>query len=177
MKHRWILTAVVVIALAFGSVSASTLEERPFEWIFQASMVDQDDIGETTNVGFNYSYIFDGGYIGLGGRFAYAKVDFDDDLFEDADSYSIGPIFTYNWTPQYKPATGFLFASIRGVGGDASDFFRYATSFGVGVKGFVGNSAAIIAVYEIDKLTGKDDFDDLDQTALSVGLALYSGSR
>ncbi|MGH9870227.1 MAG: hypothetical protein ACREAA_18950 [Candidatus Polarisedimenticolia bacterium] len=176
MKTRHAVVTAVVMVLAFSSAAASTLEGRLFEWVFRASMVDQDDIGESTEVDFNWSYIVDKGYIGLGLGFSYARFEFDDDDLEDSDAYSIGPLFSWNWTPQYQ-ATGFLFASISAIGGDGADFFDYSTSIGVGVKAFVGNSAAIVGVIEKDKLVGADDFDDVDQTSLSLGLALYSGIR
>jgi len=103
--------------------------------------------------------------------------EFDDPLIADVDGFSIGPIYQFNWTPDKEWGTGFVVATLQTLGGDLGDVFDTAYSVGVGVKAFVGNSAAVFAFYSFEQFQGASGFQDLDQTRLSVGISLYSHRR
>jgi hypothetical protein len=178
MHQRSLLVGVSVFLIAGSSAGhASTLEERRNEWAFSLSSVDVDDIGSTTEYSIDWSWIFEKGYFQFGVTASGFEIDNDDPFAPDSDGATVGPLFIWNWTPSKERATGFLFASAQGVGGDLGDVFDAVGSAGVGAKAFVGSSAAIQVFYSFDKFQGAEGFQDVDQRRLGVAIALYSLSR
>jgi len=172
--------AVCLCLLVPGIALASTLEDKRVEWAFSVASVDQDNIGQTTEIDFEASYIFSGGYFQVGLAASAFDVEFDDDTLDDllgGSGSSIGPVFVWNWFPQAQHVTGYLHVSIQAIGGDVSDVYDAFGSAGVGLKAFIGDSAAINVLLSNETYEGKDNFEDLEQSRLLVGLSLYTHGR
>jgi hypothetical protein len=172
------MVAVLGICAVVGSVAANAgvLEEKKNEWAFSLAAVDTDKIGTFTEYGFNWSWIFQGGYHELGVFISAFENDFDDPFFLDEDGSTIGPLYQWNWTPS-KKATGVLGVGVGAVGGDLGDFFDSVAFIGVGVKAFIGNSAAINVIYQFEQMQGKDFIEDLDSSAITVGISIFTHKR
>lgn len=171
-----VLLATVAL-LASIPAGAATLEDRSNEWALSLSSIHQQDIVTNTTYGFQWSHIFRGGHIGLGVAASGFNVDFDDPSVPDENGSAVGPLFTWNWTPRFDRATGFLFATSQGTGGDLADSYDGYAAAGLGVKAFVGNSAAIFVTYTRSRFHGKDFVPDLDQESIDVAVAFYSHHR
>ena len=178
MSLRSSVVAVIVLLLAsFGMTQASTLEDKKNEWAFSLTATDMEGFGSTAQFTLDWSYIVANGYFQLGVSATGYRVDPDDPFEPESESSSAGPLFEWNWTPKKERATGYLLVSAQGTGGDVADFYDGVGTLGVGVKAFVGNSAAINVLYAFDRLVGASGFDDQDQTRLTVGISLYAIGR
>lgn len=177
---RLLVVSLIVVFCLFPGMpvsEAAVLEDKKNEWSFAMSSLDTDDVGESTDLEFQWAWIFSGGHHQLGVAAEYFSVEFDDPLFADADGSAFGPAYQFNWTPKYAAATGFGFAEFLTIGGDSGDVFDTRYSIGVGAKAFVGESASILVRYSFDRFQGTSGFSDLDQRRLEVGIAIYSGRR
>ncbi len=158
----------ITLSLLLGSlvVHASTLREKNGEWAFRLSARDQSVHG---------SYILRSGFFQIG----LAASNFHNDFYDEAalgkfNGNAIGPVFTLNTVPRNEKRTGFLFASVQSVHGRAGELFDEVVTLGAGFKVFIGDSAAVLGFVQHINPLENDRFENLDQTALGVGIALYS---
>ena len=163
--------SIAVLILLLGSLPASalTLEENKWEWAFRLSSRDQSAHG---------SYILGAGLFQIG----LAASNFHSDFYDEAalgefKGNAIGPVFTLNTAPRNEKRTGFLFASVQSVHGRASDLFDEVVTLGAGFKVFIGDSAAVLGFVQHINPLENDSFENLDQTALGVGVVFYSGQQ
>ena len=163
--------AIPVLILFLGTIAvhASTLEKSRGEWAFRLSSRDQSVHG---------SYIFGRGIFQLG----LVASNFHNDFYDEAalerfKGNAIGPVFTLNLAPENEKRTPFLFASVQNVYGRAGDLFDEVVTFGAGFKVFIGDSAAVMGFIQRINPLENDSFENLDQTALGVGVVLYTGQQ
>jgi len=107
-------------------------------------------------------------------------VEYDDDALDDllgGTGSSIGPVFVYNGFPDARHVSGFIHVSIQVIGGDVSDVYQAFGSSGVGLKAFIGDSAAINVMLSNETYDGKGEIEDLRQSSVVVGLSLYTHGR
>ncbi len=176
MKVAVMVVAGLFLVGWFGAEGA-TLEDRKNEWSFALNYTDEDDVGKSIQYFLDWSWIFERGYHQLGASVSAFDIDYDDPYEPDLDGSVIGPVYQWNWTPSKEWGTGFLLAGYGIVGGDMGDLFENQVIAGVGIKAFVGNSAAIRAIYTFSQMKGEDFVADRDTTSLVVGISLYSHSR
>jgi hypothetical protein len=175
--RTWLVGPAVLILFGFATspLSASTLADKQQETSFSASYVDTDEIGKTIQADGQWEWIFGKGYHEVGGNLSYLKVDPDNGSSTDATI--LGPVYTFNWMPGNRTATGFVEASYGFVSGDLGDFFDNAWNASIGAKIFVGNSAAVRFDYFFQSLQGADSFDDQDSNGLRIGISIFGGSK
>ena len=104
-------------------------------------------------------------------------VNFDPDFGTSQSATVIGPAYTWNWTPGSDRATGFAQASFSTVGGDLGDAYGSAWQVSVGIKAFVGDSAAVTARVFHQTLVGSNFFADIETNGLAVGISIFTGRK
>ena len=174
--RRCLILAFLIFGVVAQPAAAAVLDERMHELTFDFSYIDTDDIGSQTLLSVAWLFILSNGYVEVGRELEYFKVELDD-FDETFDATAIGPRVDFNFTPA-NPVTGFLTASFAFFGGDFGDVFDNGIRFGVGLKAFMGDSAAINVILGRETLYAAEDFiDDQDSTFLIAGLSVFFGKR
>ena len=169
------LASLILIGFFASSVSASTLTEKDFETAFSFAYNDVEDFGKTTTLDGQWQWLFGKSYHEFGGKLSYLNIDPDSGTGSDATIF--GPVYTWNWTPASKRATGFLEGFLGFVSGDLGDVADDALEASVGAKVFVGDSAAVRFDYFVQRLMGADGFDDQDSSGIRVGISIFGGHK
>ena len=184
MRPAALLVVVSVLGMfaagpAAAPAAAGTLDSRRCEWAFDLNYTGSNGgSSSTTDVRFAWGYLIGAGYSELGLNGTYQRVK--DDRFSDPDtSLSIvGPFYTWNWTPRATRATGLVTIGAGAVAGDFSDIYDYSLEGSIGVKLFVGDSAAVTARYFFQSLGSNSAYGDSEQlTGLAIGIALYTNRK
>ena len=174
-----LLSAVIGIVAAAPAV-AGTLDSNKSEWTFDMNYTNQSSVGSTTNVRFAYGYLPGKGYSEIGLDGTYMRIE-DNTFGGTTDSTVLGLFYAWNWTPTSSRATGFLSIGAGGLGGDLHTVFDYSVDGALGVKLFVGNSAAITARFTYQRLYASTSSgfssNDEDFTGVAIGLALYTNRK
>jgi hypothetical protein len=172
---RKVVTRVLVLVSVCLFVSASfatPLDSHKNEWAFDFHYTDTDNAGKFTNLNFSWQWIFAKGRHELGALTTYFKDD--PDVGASTDGMTIGPVYTFNFTPASSWGTGYFDASYSTTSGDLSDAFDSVVEAAVGAKFFVGNSAAVKAEFFWQSLAGASGFNDVDSTGINVGISIFS---
>jgi hypothetical protein len=168
--------AILAVALLLVSpVFASALEDKKTEWAFDFNYDDTDNVGKSIDLDVTASWMFAKGRSQVGALVSYFDFDFDDPLDTDVDGLAIGPIYTFNFTPDNDKVTGLGEVAYSITSGDLGDAVDSIIHVGVGARLFVGDSAAVRLVAYYDKAQGADGFADQDATGLSVGISIFTG--
>jgi hypothetical protein len=174
------LLCVVLGGLAASSAGAGMLDSRKNEWAFSLNYTNQSSTGTATNVDFSWGHLCGQGRLEAGLSGTYQRLE-DKSFGNDTTEATVGgPFMAWNWTPHSDKATGFFQAGVGAVGGDLHNVFDYSLDAELGVKFFVGNSAAVIMQYFYQRLGSKssdvngqaEDFD-----GVAIGIALFTGRR
>lgn len=168
-------TILAVALLLVSPVFASALEDKKMEWAFDFDYADTDNVGTSTTLNVLGNYSFSKGRSQVGGLLTYFKLDSDDPLDPDVDGLTLGPIYTFNFTPDNDKATGLVEVAYSFASGDLGDVVDSVIHFGVGARLYVGDAGAVRLIAFYDKAAGADGFADQDSTGLSVGLAIFTG--
>ena len=172
---KWTAAVLVAALISVAPVFGGGLSEKSQAASLSFNWTDVDDVGETTILNASWLYGFSEGHVQVGAFLDY--LDIEDDFGDSVDATSIGPVVEINFLPD-RVVTPFVGGFVGTVGGDAGDIYDFAYGVGAGAKAFVGDSASVNFVLSWSSLSADEDgFDDLDTTALSVGLSIYFGGR
>ena len=172
------LTRFMILAVALLLVSpvfASALEDKKTEWAFDFDYTDTDNSGKDITLDVSAGWMFGKGRHQIGPLVSYFKFDFDDPLATDIDGLTIGPIYTFNFTPDNDKVTGLAEVAYSFASGDLGDVIDSVIHIGVGARLFAGDSAAIRIIAFYDKAAGADAFPDQDATGLTAGISIFTG--
>jgi hypothetical protein len=176
-----VLLSTIVGVLAAAPALAGTLDSRESEWTFDLNYTNQSSVGSTTSFRFAYGYLIGKGYSELGIESTYARLDDKTSGGGTFNSSVYGLFYAWNWTPMSARATGFLSIGAGSVGGNANRGFDYALDGAIGVKLFVGDSAAVTARYiyqRFERLNGSSfSANSEDFTGVAIGLSLYTNRK
>jgi hypothetical protein len=166
-------------ALANSPSRAGMLDSRRNEWAFSVNYTNQTSTATSTDVNFSWGHLLGEGYAEAGLSGTYQRLDDKTAGGSDIEASIGGPFMAWNWTPHSDTASGFLQAGIGAVGGDLHRSFNYSLDAALGVKCFVGNSAAVTLQFFYQRLgdtsVSGEKKEDLDGVA--IGIALFSGRR
>lgn len=180
LKPRIIGLAVALLTGAPGSlavsvVRASPLRDASHEWAFAASLADTNDVGTLIDLDLQWQWNSPSGRHQVGVLSSYDEVA--PDQGSDFNAFMLGPVYTFNWTPSARVATGLAEISLGGVGGDAGDDYEGYGQIAVGAKIFAGDSAAVTMRLSRQVLWGMDGVEDLETIGLGAGISIFTGHR
>ncbi|HYV85351.1 MAG TPA: hypothetical protein VFB49_05535 [Patescibacteria group bacterium] len=165
--------------LAVPSASAGMLDNSNNEWAFDLNYTNQSSNASSTNVNFSWGHLIGQGYTEAGLSGTYQRLDDKTSGGNTVDATIAGPFFAWNWTPHSGTATGFLQAGVGGIGGDLDKSFDFALDAALGVKCFVGNSAAVTAQFFFQRLGSRKNTTGQNENfdGIAIGIALYTGRK
>lgn len=165
-------------ALSVSSAGAGMLDSRKNEWAFSLNYTNQSSTGTATNIDFDWGHLCGQGLVEAGLSGTYQRLEDKSFGGNTTDATVGGPFMAWNWTPHSDKATGSFQAGVGWVGGDLHSSFDYSLDAALGVKLFVGSSAAVTMQYFYQRLASKsskvnglaEDFD-----GVAIGISLFTG--
>ena len=184
MTDRVVRRGVVTLALAIAAAAAttpavaSTLQESSQEWAFAASWLGNGG-NYFASVDFRWQYISPAGRHEIGALVSYTAAPPAANPEEDEeDALLLGPVYTWNWTPRFERASGFLELSAGEITGDLSHDYELTAYGAIGVKVFSGDSAAVtLRLFRRILTAQREADDDLMTTGIGIGLSLFASHR
>lgn len=175
--------AIIASALLLApSVFASTLESKKNEWALDFSYADHssDDPAvayeRDTSLDLAWGWVFGKGRHQVGALVSYFNLHRDTPGVDRA-GLAVGPLYTFNWTPEKDKLTGFVEAAYSTTSGDLGDSFDSVWHLGVGGRVFVWKTAAVRIVYFVDRLQGATGSADADSTGLAAGFSIFTHGK
>ena len=155
------------------------LDSHSSEWAFDLNYTNQTSTATSTDVNFSWGHLIGQGHAEAGLSGTYQRLDDKTAGGSDVEASIAGPFMAWNWTPHSDTASGFLQAGIGVVGGDLHRSFNYSLDAALGVKCFVGNSAAVTLQFFYQRLgdTSVSGGQKEDLDGVAIGIALFSGRR
>ena len=171
-------SALAAAAATATPAGAATLQESAQEWAFAASWVGDGD-HYFASVDFEWQWISPAGRHEIGALVSYAAAPPPGRAGEDEDdALLLGPVYTWNWTPRFDRATGFLELSAGEITGDLSDDYERTAYGALGAKLFLGDSAAVtVRLFRRVLTAQREEDDDRTATGIAIGLSLFTSHR